>query len=149
MKFMNKKTYQAKPSEVVRKWHLVDAKGEVLGRMASKIAKLLMGKHKKTYTQHIDTGDFVVVVNAKDIVLTGKKAKQKVYRSHSGYPGGFKEVKFEKLINEQPEKVVERAVSGMLPGNRLKDDRLRRLKVFAGEKHKYEDKFKESKKSDK
>jgi large subunit ribosomal protein L13 len=135
------KTYQPKTSEIKRQWHLIDAEGEVLGRLASKIAGFLIGKHKTNYAPHLDLGDFVVVVNAKEVGLTGRKAKQKVYRRHSGYPGGFKEVKYQKLITEHPERVIEHAVSGMLPQNRLKDNRMRRLKVFPGDKHIYKDKF--------
>lgn len=138
---MRKTTYQPKKEEIKRQWHLVDVKGKVLGRVASEIASLLIGKHKKTYVNHLDMGDYVVVVNASDVELTGRKRKQKVYRSHSGYPGGYKEVKFEKLIEEQPRKVIEHAVSGMIPDNRLKSPRMRRLKVFPGKKHNYSDKI--------
>jgi large subunit ribosomal protein L13 len=136
------KTYQPKQKDIKRDWHLMDAKGKVLGRMATEVATYLMGKQKPSYANHMDMGDYVVVVNAGSVELTGRKKKQKVYRSHSGYPGGFKEVKFEKMIFEQPEKVIEHAVSGMLPDNRLKKKRMGRLKVFAGEKHPYTDKFK-------
>jgi large subunit ribosomal protein L13 len=136
------RTYQPKKSEVRREWHLVDAKGEILGRMATEIARLLMGKHKAKYAYHIDMGDYVVVINAKEVELSGRKRKQKVYQKHSGYPGGFKEIKFEKLINEQPEKVIQLAVKRMLPDNRLRDKRMNRLKVFAGLNHIYKDKFK-------
>src|SRR4030042_2619790 len=125
---MNSKTYQPKAKEVKRDWHLMDAKGQILGRLASQIAVYLMGKHKSVYSNHMDMGDYVVVINAKDIKLTGKKTQQKLYRSHSGYPGGFKEVKFEKLINENPNRVIQKAVSGMLPDNRLKSKRILRLK---------------------
>jgi large subunit ribosomal protein L13 len=138
---MNNKTYQPKPKEIKRDWYLVDAKDKILGRMASKIASLLVGKNKPGYAYHLDTGDYVVVVNAKKVRVTGRKAKQKTYRKHSGYPGGFKEVKFEKLIEEQPEKVIQFAVSGMLPDNRLKRGRINRLKIFADAKHPYEDKL--------
>ncbi len=137
-----KKTYQPKKAEVKRDWHLVDAKNAILGRLASEVATKLMGKHKPTYSTHMDMGDYVVVINAKDVHVTGKKKNQKVYYSHSGYPGGFKEVKYSKLIKEQPEKVIERAVKGMLPKNRLQSKRLRRMKVFANGKHPYEDKLK-------
>lgn len=121
------KTYQPKAGEVVRARHTIDAKGQVLGRLSTKIANLLTGKGKATYSAHMDSGDFVEVLNAKDIVLTGRKAKQKLYRSHSGYPRGFKEISFEKLNKEQPSKVIMHAVSGMLPDNRLKRDRMARL----------------------
>ena len=142
---MNNKTYQPKAKEVKRSWHLIDAKEQVLGRMATDIARTLTGKKKTAYAPHMDMGDYVVVINASRIELTGKKPKQKVYRSHSGYPGGFKEVKFEKMIKEQPEKVIEHAVSGMLPDNRLKSDRIRRLKIFAGGEHPYVEKIKDQK----
>jgi large subunit ribosomal protein L13 len=136
------KTFQPKKGDIKREWHLVDANGEVLGRMGSEIAKLLMGKGKTKYAPHLDMGDYVVVINAKDVELTGRKKENKVYYRHSGYPGGFKEEKFSDLIEKHPEKVIERAVSGMLPKNRLHDKRMRRLKVFADKNHKYEDKFK-------
>ena len=136
------KTYQPKAKDIKREWHTIDGEGKVLGRMATQITKYLMGKHKPEYSKHMDMGDYVVVTNAKKIVLTGKKTKQKVYQGHSGYPGGFKEVDFSKMLAEQPKKVVEHAVSGMLPGNRLKDKRMRRLKVFADKKNPYTDKLK-------
>lgn len=135
------KTYQPKQKEVKRAWHLIDAKGQVLGRLASNVAMLLMGKQKATYSTHMDSGDNVVVVNAEKIITTGKKAEQKVYRSHSGYPGGFKEVSFEKMSKEHPNRIIEFAVSGMLPDNRLKSDRMTRLHVTKGEKHKYGNNF--------
>jgi large subunit ribosomal protein L13 len=139
------KTYQPKQKDVKRVWHLIDAKGKILGRMSTQIAIFLTGKHKPSYSKHMDIGDWVVVINAKDIMVTGKKAQQKVYYKHSGYPGGFKEVKYSKLIAENPRKVIEIAVGGMLPDNRLKDKRLRRLKVYSGEIHPYVDKFSDSK----
>lgn len=135
------KTYQPKAKEVNRNWHLVDAKGKVLGRVATKIAIFLTGKHKVGYSAHMDSGDFVVVVNAKDVKLTGRKSEQKLYRSHSGYPGGFKEVTFAKMNKEKPTEVIRHAVSGMLPDNRLKKDRLARLKIFAGEENPFKDKI--------
>jgi large subunit ribosomal protein L13 len=136
------RTYQPKHKDVKRSWHLVDAKSQVLGRMASGVVKLLMGKHKADYSSHMDMGDYVVVINAEKIEVTGKKGKQKLYRRHSGYPGGFKEVSFEKMLSEHPERVIEHAVSGMLPDNRLKKQRMRRLKVVVGDKNPYGDKFK-------
>ena len=136
------KTYQPKHKDIKRNWHLIDAKGQVLGRMSTQIAILLMGKHKPSYSSHMDMGDSVVVVNAKEIVLTGKKMKDKTYKSHSGYPGGFKEVSITKLMKENPKKIIEIAVSGMLPGNRLKSPRMKRLRVFGGPKHPYENLFK-------
>ena len=135
------KTYQPKQNEIVRNWHLIDAKDEVLGRLSTKVVTLLMGKQKASYSSHMDSGDFVVVLNSEKVLVTGNKSQQKVYRSHSGYPGGFKEVSFEKMNKEQPNKIVEKAVSGMLPDNRLKADRMARLFIFSGSKHKYEAKF--------
>lgn len=143
------KTYQAKKSEIEHNWHLIDAKDSILGRLSSDTVKLLMGKNKVNYTPHMDMGDFVVVINAAKIKLSGKKDKQKVYQKHSGYPGGFKEVKFEKLISEQPEKVIEIAVKRMLPDNRLRKFRMNRLKVFAGSDHLFADKFQNNGKKDK
>lgn len=138
------KTYQPKKKDIKRNWHMVDAKGKILGRMATEITKLLMGKHKVSYANHMDMGDYVVVINASKVKLTGRKPKQKVYRKHSGYPGGFKEIKFAKMALEQPEKVIELAVKRMLPDNRLRKNRMTRLRVFAGEKHSYKDKLKDS-----
>ena len=136
------KTYQPKGNDVKRAWHLIDAKDKVLGRLASEVAILLMGKQKATYSTHMDSGDNVVVVNAEKVVTTGKKSEQKVYRSHSGYPGGFKEVSFDKMSKEHPNRVLEFAISGMLPDNRLKSDRMARLHVVKGTKNKYENNFK-------
>lgn len=140
-----KKTYQKPKEEVKRIWHHFDAKDQVLGRLASKISQYLMGKHKVDYTPHTDMGDFVVVTNAKKIRLTGRKDKQKVYYKHSGYPGGFREIKVEKLRNEQPEKIIAWAVKRMLPDNRLRDPRMARLKVFADENHPFEKELKNGK----
>src|SRR3989344_7092324 len=135
------KTYQPKAKEVKRSWHLIDAKDKVLGRLSTEIATKLMGKHKSTYSTHMDSGDYIVLINAKEVLVTGKKESQKTYISHSGHPGGFKEVKYEKLLKENPVKIIKHAVSGMLPDNRLKDKRMRRFKIFADEKHTYQDKF--------
>lgn len=140
------KTYQPKHKDIKRNWHMIDAEDAILGRMSTKLATLLMGKHKPTYSDHMDMGDYVVVVNAQKVKVTGKKRKQKVYQKHSGYPGGFKEVSFEKMITEHPERVIELAVSRMLPGNRLRDKRMRRLKVFAGADHTFKNKFEDIKK---
>ncbi|MGB6839119.1 MAG: 50S ribosomal protein L13 [Microgenomates group bacterium] len=136
------KTYQPKHKDIKREWHLVDAKGAVLGRMATRIVSLLMGKHKPVYSNHMDMGDYVVVTNVEKVEVTGRKRKQKVYQKHSGYPGGFKEISFEKMITEHPERVIELAVSRMLPNNRLRQKRMRRLKIFAGGKNPYKSKFK-------
>lgn len=136
------KTFQPKVKEIKRNWHLVDAKEKVLGRLASEIAILLIGKNKADYSAHLDSGDYVVVINSEKIELTGKKRLQKVYRSHSGYPGGFKEISFAKMLDEHPERIIVNAVKGMLPDNRLKKERILRLKVVIGEKNPYESKIK-------
>ncbi|AKM82970.1 50S ribosomal protein L13 [Candidatus Woesebacteria bacterium RIFOXYC1_FULL_31_51] len=136
------KTYQPKEKEIKRNWHLIDAKDQILGRLSTNIATLLMGKQKANYSTHMDSGDNVVIINCEKVKLTGRKKEQKVYRGHSGYPGGFKEVSFEKMFKEHPNRVIEFAVSGMLPDNRLKSDRMARLHVTKGEKHKYEKNFK-------
>ena len=136
------KTYQLKAKEVKRAWHLIDAKDAVLGRLATRAAALLMGKLKVDYSPHIESGDYVVVVNAEKVKVTGRKAQQKLYRSHSGYPGGFKEVTYAKMSKEHPERIIEHAVSGMLPDNRLKKARMAMLKIIVGEKNPYVDKFK-------
>lgn len=135
------KTFQPKAKEVKRNWHLVDAKDQVLGRVSTEIAKYLMGKQKPTYSSHMDSGDFVVVVNARGVKLTGNKEATKTYISHSGYPGGLRELSIAKLRAESPDKIVRHAVSGMLPDNRLKSKRLARLKIFADKDHTYADKF--------
>lgn len=125
------KTFQPKLKEIKRTTHTIDAEGQVLGRLSSKIVTLLMGKNKPTYAPHLDMGDRVVVVNAKKVKLTGKKSENKVYYSHSGYPGGFKEVSIKKLFASHPERIIEKAVKGMLPQNRLQDNRMNRLKIYA------------------
>lgn len=135
------KTYHTKGKKIEREWHLVDADGAILGRLASKISGYLMGKHKATYSPHLDMGDWVVVVNASKVKVSGNKEKQKVYYRHSGYPGGFKEIAYAKLKKENPNRIIELAVKGMLPGNRLKDKRMRRLKIFEGVNHPYSGKF--------
>jgi large subunit ribosomal protein L13 len=134
-------TYQPKKKEVKREWSLFDVEGKILGRVASEIASKLIGKDKVNYSRHMDSGNYVVVINAKGIKVTGKKEAQKVYRSHSGYPGGLKEVKYSKMLKESPIKIIQFAVKGMLPDNRLKDKRMARLKVFSGKLHPYSDKF--------
>src|SRR3989344_7065730 len=136
------KTYQPTQIDIKRNWHLIDANDMVLGRIASKIAVFLIGKHKPNYYAHMDSGDFVVVINCEKVKVTGKKEDQKVYRSHSGYPGGFKEVGLARIRKEHPERIIEHAVNGMLPDNRLKSDRMRRLKLVVGEKNPYSDKVK-------
>lgn len=129
------KTYQAKQDEIERKWFLVDAREKTLGRMASKIAHILRGKTKPVYTPHVDTGDFVVVINAAKVHLTGKKWKQKIYYHHSGYPGGIKSISAEKLRSQRPEEIIRKAIKGMLPKNPLGRKMFKKLKVYAGEEH--------------
>lgn len=129
------KTLIPSEKDIVRQWHVVDADGQVLGRVASAAAMILMGKHKPTYTTFLDTGDHVIIVNAAKIRLTGRKEEQKVYRSHSGYPGGLKEVGAAKVRAVRPTKMVEQAIAGMLPKTKLGKQMYRKLKVYAGDKH--------------
>lgn len=129
------KTFSAKPAEVRREWFVVDAADKTLGRLATEIARRLRGKHKPEYTPHVDTGDYVVVVNAEKVRVTGNKAKNKIYHHHTGYIGNLKSISFEKLIDKAPERVIENAVKGMLPKNSLGRDMYRKLKVFAGPEH--------------
>ncbi|NLY12861.1 MAG: 50S ribosomal protein L13 [Gammaproteobacteria bacterium] len=129
------KTYTAKPESVKRDWYIVDAAGQTLGRLATEIASRLRGKHKPEYTPHVDTGDYIVVINAEQVCVTGKKTTDKIYYSHTGFPGGIKEISFEKLIDKAPERVLEAAVKGMLPRNPLGRDMYRKLKVYAGSNH--------------
>ncbi|MCL2529552.1 MAG: 50S ribosomal protein L13 [Coriobacteriia bacterium] len=131
-------TYYAKPGEVEREWLLIDAEDQVLGRLATRAAHILKGKHKPQYTPHVDVGDFVVVINADKIRLTGNKAAQKSYFRHSGYPGGLKEESFERAMERHPERVIERAVKGMLPKNTLGRAQGKKLKVYAGSEHPHE-----------
>ncbi|AQS54560.1 MAG: 50S ribosomal protein L13 [Novibacillus thermophilus] len=128
-------TYMAKPNEVERKWYVVDAAGQTLGRLASEVASILRGKMKPTYTPHVDTGDYVIVINADQIQLTGKKWQKKKYYRHSGYPGGLKETTAQELMAKKPEKLIELAVKGMLPRNSLGRAQLKKLKVYAGSEH--------------
>ena len=132
------KSYMARPHVVERKWHLIDAEGQTLGRLATEISRLLRGKNKPQYTPHIDTGDFVVVVNAAKVVATGKKAEQKVYRRHSGYPGGLKETSYEAMLERKPTEILRRAVRGMMPRTRLGRQQFRKLKIYAGPEHPHE-----------
>ena len=132
------RTYLAKPNEVQRKWYVVDATNKPLGRLASLIAKVLQGKHKPNYTPHIDVGDGVIVINAEKVYLSGKKRDQKTYVFYSGYPSGNKDVPFKVLIEKNPEKVFQLAVKRMLPKNKLRDKRLKRLKVYVGDNHPHE-----------
>lgn len=129
------KTYSAKESDVKRDWYLVDAQGKVLGRLASEIARRLRGKHKPIYTPHVDTGDFVIVVNVDKILLTGKKLTDKIYYRHSGYPGGIQSTSAGKMLKEKPERLLHIAVKGMLPKNSLGRKMLKKLKIYQGEEH--------------
>ena len=129
------KSFVAKPHEVERKWYVVDAEGKTLGRMATEIATVLRGKHKPIYTPHVDCGDYVIVINAEKVQVTGKKFKEKVYKSHSGYPGGLKEITFDKLQAKKPEEIVRHAVKGMLPKGKLGRQMYKKLKVYAGPEH--------------
>ena len=129
------KTYATKESDIKREWHVIDASGKILGRMATQVASLLMGKHKPMFSPNLDTGDFVVVINADKIRVTGNKAKQKLYHRHSGYPGGLKSISLEKMLQTNPTRVIELAVKGMLPHNRLGAKMIKKLKVYVGDTH--------------
>lgn len=131
------KTYTATPTTIKRDWYVVDASDQVLGRLASEIARRLRGKHKPEYTPHMDTGDYIVVVNAARVRVTGNKTEDKMYYRHSGYPGGIKEINFAKLRDKSPETIIERAVKGMLPKGPLGRQMFRKLKIYAGEEHKH------------
>ncbi|MFP4661198.1 MAG: 50S ribosomal protein L13 [Halanaerobiales bacterium] len=128
-------TYMAKTNEVDRQWYVVDATDKTLGRLSTRIAEILRGKHKPTYTPHVDTGDFVIVINAEKIHLTGKKWDQKKYYRHSGYPGGIKETVYKKLVQRKPELIIEKAVKGMIPHTKLGRQVIKKLKVYAGPEH--------------
>lgn len=129
------KTFVAKPHEVKRDWFVIDAKGKVLGRVASEVARRLRGKHKPEYTPHVDTGDYIVIINAADIVVTGKKETDKIYYRHTGYPGGLRETSFEKMQKRHPGRAIKKAVKGMLPKGPLGYAMIRKLKVYAGDEH--------------
>ena len=132
---MNAKTYTVRESEIERRWFVVDATGQTLGRLATQVARVLSGKHKPTYTQHLDTGDHVIVLNAAKIAVSSGKTDTKLYIRHSGHPQGYKEESLGRLIERRPEEVVRRAVKGMLPHTRLGAQQLRKLKVYAGNDH--------------
>jgi large subunit ribosomal protein L13 len=132
------KTYSTKAGDVERKWHVFDASGQTLGKLATQVAMLLMGKHKPYYVPHLDTGDYVIVLNASKVKVTGNKPKAKMYYRHSGYPGGLTSVSFEKMIATHPERVIEHAVKGMLPHNRLGRAMYKKLKVYEGNSHPHE-----------
>lgn len=129
------KSYMAKADEIERKWYVIDAEGKVLGRLAAEIASVLRGKKKPIFTPHVDCGDFVIVINADKVVLTGNKLNQKIHAYHTGYPGGRKEVVYAEMMEKRPEKVIELAVKGMLPKNRLGRKMIKKLKVYAGNEH--------------
>jgi large subunit ribosomal protein L13 len=129
------KSYMARPLEVERKWYVVDADGKHLGRLATEIVRVLRGKNKPQYTPHVDVGDFVVVVNADRVAVTGRKAEQRVYRRHSGYPGGMKETSYEQMLARKPTEVLRKAVYGMMPKTRLARKQFKKLKIYAGPEH--------------
>ena len=129
------KTFSAKPEEVKRDWYVIDAEGKTLGRLATEVARRLRGKHKAEYTPHVDTGDYIIVVNAEKVTVTGNKTSDKMYYRHSGYPGGIREINFEKLQDQKPEMIIEKAIKGMLPRNPLGRAMFSKLKVYAGETH--------------
>ena len=131
------KTFNAKPAEVRRDWYVVDAAGKNLGRLASEIAKRLRGKHKPEYTPNVDTGDYIVVINSGDVNVTGRKATDKMYYRHTGWPVGIRSISFDKLLQRKPERIIEQAVKGMLPRGPLGRDMFRKLKVYAGNEHKH------------
>lgn len=135
---MNLKTYSAKRDELDARWYVIDAQDQILGKLAGDIAQILRGKHKTTYTPHMNCGDYVVVVNAEKVAVTGDRLDQKIYYRHSQYPGGLKQETLRQVLQKHPERVIERAVKGMLPHNRLGADNLRRLKVYAGPNHPHE-----------
>jgi len=129
------KTYSTKASDIKREWHLIDASDKVLGRIATQVASLLMGKHKPIFSRHLDTGDYVVIINAEKVRVTGNKAKQKLYHRHSGYPGGLKSISLEKMMQTHPTRVIEHAVKGMLPHNRLGAKMMKKLRIYVGDTH--------------
>jgi large subunit ribosomal protein L13 len=129
------KSYMARPLEVERKWYVVDAEGKHLGRLATEIVRVLRGKDKPQYTPHVDVGDFVVVVNADKVAVTGRKAEQRVYRRHSGYPGGMKETSYEQMLARKPTEILRKAVYGMMPKTRLARKQFKKLKIYAGPEH--------------
>jgi len=132
------KTFSPKKEDIERKWYLVDAKNQVLGRLASQVARILRGKHKAIFAPHVDVGDHVVIINAEKVRVTGKKAQQKRYRRYSGYPSGLKETIYEDMLAKHPERIVEHAIRGMLPKNRLGRKMFKKLRIYAGEEHPHE-----------
>ena len=132
------KSYMARPLQVERKWYVVDAEGKTLGRLATEISRILRGKNKAQYTPHVDTGDFVVVVNAERVSVSGKKADQKLYRRHTGYPGGLRETSYEQMMDRKPTEILRKAVYGMMPKTRLARQQFKKLKIYAGSEHPHE-----------
>ena len=138
----NNSTFMQRKEDVTRSWHLVNLEGKVLGRAATEIAKLLVGKDKPTYTPHVDGGDYVVLINASKVEVTRNKENTKIYRWHTGFPGGLKEISFKRLLVRSPERIIQRAVGNMLPKNRLRKDRMARLKIFPLAQHPYQNELK-------
>ena len=132
------KSYMARPQEVERKWHVIDAEDKTLGRLASEIARILRGKNKPQYTPHVDIGDFVVVINADRVKVSGRKAEQKLYRRHTGYPGGLRETSYEQMMDRKPTEILRKAVWGMIPKTRLGRRQFKKLKIYAGPEHPHE-----------
>jgi large subunit ribosomal protein L13 len=132
------KSYVAKPRDLERKWYVIDAEGKTLGRLASETASILRGKKKPIFTPFIDTGDYVIIVNAEKVEVTGKKRKEKIYKRYTGYPGGLREITFEKLLAKRPEEILRHAVRGMMPNGKLGRQMYKKLKVYAGPEHKHE-----------
>ena len=128
----------AKPQEVERKWYVIDAEGRNLGRMASEVASILRGKKKPTFTPHVDCGDYIIVINAEEVAVTGKKRQEKIYKRHTGYPGGLRETTFEQLLNKAPEEIIRHAVKGMMPNGKLGRQMFKKLKVYAGPEHEHQ-----------
>lgn len=131
-------TFLAKAHEVERKWYVVDAEGQTLGHLATEVASILRGKNKPIYTPHVDTGDYVIVINAAKIKLTGNKENQKVYKHHTGYPGGLREIPYKEMLEKHPERIIEKAVKGMLPKNKLGREMIKKLRVYPGTEHNHE-----------
>lgn len=139
------KTYQPKEKEVQRNWHLIDAKGQIVGRLATKVSELLMGKLKTTFSKHMDMGDYVVLLNAEKVKFSGRKEDKKLYRRHSGYPGGYRELTAKLMREKFPDRIIKKAVFGMLPNNRLRNERMKRFNIVIGSKNPFENKFEEVK----
>lgn len=142
MKNLTKQTKSVKQKEIKRDWHLIDVNGLIVGRIAPKIAKLLQGKNKINYVSYLDLGDYVVVVNAEKILISGRKKETKVYLKYSGYPGGLKKINYKDLLTNNPGEIIRHAVSGMLPKNKFRDERLKRLFIYKDQNHPYKDKIK-------